>query len=288
MTWNYTQRDGRTRTLTIQPAVIIDAKREGLKWHPDMRERFGKQCGHGAMMQIRESAEWRTAVIEYARAHEINEELLIGSMCKRAKQSRVMPPPLPPAPPKPQPKRLRRADHQPGDLVIDDGGREAWVNSPDHIVMQGDLGDCATRAMEVTLRGTDNEQSYGTICKDVIKGKQRLYSKSNPWGYGKEWLKNNYSTPTDVIRSLMQKYTAGAWTMITVKPHLGQQRIIKNVAKILAPLKNVMLLSQSHIVAVKDGVIYDSWNSRMRRAGWVICRQVDGDEVIGLLRGARR
>ena len=86
--WSYTRRDGKQRTLTVLPAAIVDAKRTGAKWHPDMRTQFGPQCSHGNMMQIRESAEWRIAVIDYARLHGLNEEALQLSMCKKARRAR--------------------------------------------------------------------------------------------------------------------------------------------------------------------------------------------------------
>ena len=87
--WTYTRLDGLQRTLTVLPSEIIDARRAGARWNPDMRTQFGTQCSHRNMMRLRESPEWRIAVIDYARLHGLNEEALQLSMCKRPKQART-------------------------------------------------------------------------------------------------------------------------------------------------------------------------------------------------------
>ena len=286
LVWSYTQRDGKRRDTTVLPAVIIDAKRAGAKWHPDMRQQFGTQCSHGNMMQMRESPEWREAVISYARHHKIDEKALQLSMCKKARQARStgarvaerLTPVKPEQPPQPKP----------GTYINDDGGRADWESSTDYIVMHGKIGDCGTRAMQITLRGTEHAQTYNTICQDIIAGKRRRYGKRNPWGFGPEWLNNNYGTPNSVMESLMKHYTRHPWRMVNVTHELGRTAKFKEVAEILADMEAVMIQSKNHIAACKNGVIYDSWDSRWQTTLYVTCREYDAPKVKGLLKAARK
>ena len=87
--WTYFNLDGRQRGLTVLPSEIIAARRAGVSWHPGMREQFGTQCSHRNMMQIRESAEWRLAVIDYAQQHGLDETALQLSMCKNPPVART-------------------------------------------------------------------------------------------------------------------------------------------------------------------------------------------------------
>ena len=272
--WYYTRRDGKQRGLTVQPSEILDAKRSGAKWHPDMRDRFGAQCSHGSMMQIRESLEWKLAVEDYATARGLDLQYLLSSMCKHPQQPRNPTPRMPRLPDDGSPK--------PGDLVIDDGGRTAWRKSSNYQVMKGRVGDCSTRAMQVTLRDTIHAVSYNTICFDVIGDKKRNYPSRS-----KTWKNNNYAVYNDTTRRLMEQYTRTDWTYVNVWVQAKKHPAFKTVAARLAGLKSVMLVSRNHIAAVRSGVIHDTWDSKYCRTTQVLCRQEDASEVKRLLSAAK-
>ena len=273
MVWHYTRRDGKQRGLTVQPSEIIDARMAGAKWHPDMRTQFGPQCSHGNMMQIRESVEWQSAVQAYAIAHHLDMNDLLIMMCKYPQQPRNPTPRMPRMPDDGSPK--------PGSLVIDDGGRREWRRRNKR-VMRGKIGDCATRAIQVTLRDTEHAVSYGKIRSDVIADKQQYHADR----HSEAWRNNNFAVYNDTTRRLLEHYTHCKWIYISVWGVIDKTPAFKTVAKLLASAPPVVLVSRDHVVALKNGAIYDTWDSTLCRVKMVLCRKKDASAVKLLLRQA--
>ena len=267
--WTYFNLDGRQRGLTVLPSEIIDARRNGAKWHPDMRETFGPQCSHSSMMQIRESAEWREAVIDYARHHKLDENALQRRLCKPAKGAAPAPKPRNPKP--------RGAGGGPGSWVFDDGGRAAWKRSEDYNKVMRGGGDCATRAIQITLRDTESAVCYGKIRSDVIADKQRYYQTT----YTRSGRNHHYDVHINTIRRLMCNYTNASWVYLDMRDYMHKAFMV--VARRLASIESFMLLSRDHIAAVKHGVIHDEFNSRWFNAVQVLCNRKDAANVRRLL-----
>lgn len=167
-----------------------------------------------------------------------------------------------------------------GSLVIDDGGRH------EHTKKVG-VGDCTTRAIAVTMREFNSRINYSVIKRDIISDKKKYYNNpaKRPEGCKSDsWLKTNDGAPRMTKRRLMRKYTGTPWVDVDVRKIVGTGAKFKDIAKALAPLDTVMLESGDHIVAVKNGVIYDSWDSTKCWVSRVFCMKSDVRNVRRLIK----
>ena len=167
---------------------------------------------------------------------------------------------------------------EPGTLVYDNGGRTGRNNG---------IGDCTTRAIVITMREFNNRVNYKVVCNDIVKDKQKHYKNPTrrPLGCKDDnWLKTNDGAPRMTKRRLMRQYTGTAWVDINIKKPTGARYTFKELAVTLSSLKSVMLVSDDHIVSVREGVIYDAWDSKKCRATHVFCKKSEVGAVRRLLK----
>ena len=166
-------------------------------------------------------------------------------------------------------------------LVKDSGGRDEYGG--------GDvgIGDCTTRAIAVTMRAFNPRINYAVIRKDIIADKQKYYRSpaKRPAGSKSDyWLKTHAAVPRMTKRRLMRQYTGAIWIDAKFKKENGAPYTFEELAVRLASLESVMLVSDDHIVAVRNGLIHDTWDSKRCWATYIFCKKTDLQKVRQLLK----
>lgn len=178
-------------------------------------------------------------------------------------------------------------------FVRDDAGRAEWKKSDAYLPMCADSGDCGTRAIVLALKALGRAQSYSTICRAVIDGKERLYGNAtrhnaNPWGYDEDWLLTNHGTPQPILEEILHRYTGSVWTSVPITAvYAGIFKGIRICAHTAAELLSswvILLQTESHIAAGIAGAVVDSWDSRFHALTQIVCKVEDVKAVFHALR----
>ena len=148
-------------------------------------------------------------------------------------------------------------------------------------------GDCGIRAITHSLRDFGIDASYGNIAREVsddyetyvnTEGETQLSMLNANLGHRPKGIHD------DTIVRLMFKHTGVILQRIEVlknkvsdsdnyKPNL------KSTAMSLEGIASCMLICNGHVVACRDGVLYDTWDSRRRRIMTILCHPDDEQSV---------
>ena len=126
-------------------------------------------------------------------------------------------------------------------------------------------GHCAPIALTVATRAAGINVSYDCIADDVI-GLKRANRDFYPTRE-EEWFDQPGSVPNEIILSLLERYFQEQFSRTIVL----ETHPIGTLSAALADVPFALVLSLAHITTIKDGVVYDSWDSRRKAVSEIYC-----------------
>lgn len=140
------------------------------------------------------------------------------------------------------------------ELVLDDGGRA-------DAGFKGDAGDCGVRAIAIVTG-----EAYGDVYREL-----RRDAKEWP-GRGKGAQAIRATSPrTGIYREQMHKFmSARGWKKVSGRMRLDDPNLPKTA----------VLSVRKHFVAIVDGVIHDTFDSRFTQGGMLVAKPGGGYEEL--------
>ena len=127
------------------------------------------------------------------------------------------------------------------------------------------IGDCAALAILMVAREYSSglKIDYPMIVNEIILEKQ--YHREDYLDESDFWFAHHCSVPQFMIDNLILKLTDISWISIRLSCKLPAWKIVKWCSN-----RDLMLLAGGdHILGLKDGIVYDTFNSRMELIDYI-------------------
>ena len=143
------------------------------------------------------------------------------------------------------------------------------------------IGDCSALAVLMSARSFSLDPksiTYREIAQDIIDEKRRnrdTFSDKPDF-----WFSHHCDVPRSITTNLVEKYTELQFT--SIRP-LGWWQVWE-IAKVCHNYRLILVHVPDHIVTVKLGKIYDTWNSQMEPLCRITVPISDSSAIVESLR----
>ena len=122
--------------------------------------------------------------------------------------------------------------------------------------------DCATQCIMHLVNPDYGEFDYETVA-GILHEKKQWEDTAKQWSFVQkvEWMMHHLAPTTVTILETLEELTGELWDLLPI----GEEFTLREFAWEYRYIPHMAVSTKKHITAVKDGVIYDFWDSTRRR-----------------------